>query len=103
MKFYGKICFSQTIETEPGVWEETEEIRHYAGDVIRRSSQYRQTSNLNDDISITNEISIVADQFANGNFYRIRWIEFCGAKWKVTNIDVQPPRLIIQTGGIFNG
>lgn len=102
MKYHGRVCFTVTEETAPGVWTETETIRHYQGDLIRRSSRFNQAQKVNDDIQITNEISIVADQFANHNFYNIRWIEFAGTKWKVSSVDVQPPRLILQTGGIYN-
>ena len=57
---------------------------------------------LNDNINIANEISIVADPYANGNFYAMRYVVFMGAKWKITNVRVAYPRLILTIGGIYN-
>ena len=58
---------------------------------------------FNDDIIISNEISIIADKFAYENFYAMKYVEYSGAKWKITNVEVQHPRLILTTGGIYNG
>ncbi|OLU39743.1 DUF7253 family protein [Ileibacterium valens] len=102
MKYYGRICFSETVETSPGVWTESYTIRNYFGDVVRRSSRYTPGQSINDNISITNDISIVADQFALNNFYNIRWIEFANSKWKITSVEVEPPRLILSIGELFN-
>lgn len=103
-KYYGNIGFLITEETTPGVWEETLVVQPYAGDILRSSSQYSPSSDkLNDDITIKNRISIVADPFAIGNFYNIRYVEWLGNKWKVTDVDVEYPRLILSIGGVYNG
>ena len=103
-KYYGNIGFLITEETSPGVWEETFVVHSYAGDILRSSSQQSPSSDkLNDDITIKNRISIVADPFAIGNFYNIRYVEWLGNKWKVTDVDVEYPRLILSIGGVYNG
>lgn len=103
-RFFGKIGFSDTAETKPGVWTSTIIERHYYGDVIRniRRLQGNQES-INSDVTISNEISIVADAYANENFHNIRWVEFMGAKWIVTSVEVQHPRLKLSVGGVYNG
>jgi hypothetical protein len=58
---------------------------------------------LNDNINMSNEISIVADPFANENFQSIKYIEYMGTLWRVNNVDVQYPRLILRMGGVYNG
>lgn len=102
-KYYGPIGFARTEETRPGVWEEKIEERYYRGDVIRNTRRLQSTDQVNDDLTVNNEISILADPFANGNFHSIRYACFMGSKWKVTNVDVQHPRLLLQLGGLFNG
>jgi len=103
-KYYGNIGFLITEEASPGVWEEHYVVQPYSGDVLRSSSQYSPSSEkLNDDISIKNRISIVADPFAIGNFYNIRYIEWLGNKWKVSDVEVEYPRLILSIGGVYNG
>jgi hypothetical protein len=102
-KFYDVIGFASHEETSPGVWEEVVTERKYYGDVGRNTFKYQSSSNLNDDINISNEISIVADEYANANFHAMRYIVIMGVKWKINNIDVQRPRLILTVGGVYNG
>lgn len=101
-KFFGKICYSVTEEVAPGVWEEKITEKNYCGDLLRNSRRLQQSSNLNDDINIANEISIISDPFAFENFHSMKYVEFMGAKWKISNIEVQYPRLILTLGGLYN-
>lgn len=101
-KFYGSIGFAETSKTAPGVWEETITEHTYAGDVVRNIRKLESGDHLNDDITISNIVSIVADPFANQNFHAIRYVNWMGANWKVTNVEVQRPRLILTIGGIYN-
>ena len=102
-KFCDVIGFVSTEETSPGVWEEVVTERTYYGDVGRNTFKYQSSGNLNDDINISNEISIVADAFANENFNAMRYVKFMGAKWKINNVEVRRPRLILNVGGVYNG
>jgi hypothetical protein len=102
-KFYGKIGYAETVETNPGVWQEQITERSYFGDLGRNTRMLQSSSQLNDNINISNEISIVADPFANQNFHLMRYVEFMGAKWKITNVEVKYPRLILTVGGVYNG
>lgn len=102
-KYFGKIGFATLTEIKPGVWKEIITEREYYGDVIRNTRRLQNANQLNDDINISNEISIVADPFARENFHSMRWVEYMGAKWKVSSVDVQYPRLVLTVGGIYNG
>lgn len=101
-KYCGKIGYATTIETTPGIWTEQITERTYYGDIIRNNRKLQSSGNINDNITISNEISIVADPFANENFHAIRYAEFMGSKWKVSNVDVQYPRLILSLGEVYN-
>ena len=102
-KYYGLIGYAETVETAPGVWKEQITERVYYGDVIRNSRRLQSTEHLNDDINISNQISIVADPYAINNFHSMRYAEFMDAKWKVSDIEVQYPRLLLTLGGVYNG
>lgn len=102
-KYFGKIGYSVTQETVPGVWEESVTERSYYGDLIKNTRRYQSADKVNDDLSISNEISILADPYAYENFHAMKYVEFMGAKWKVTNVEVQYPRLILTVGGVYNG
>lgn len=102
-KFFGAIGYAETKETTPGVWEEQITERTYYGDLIRNTRRLRTSDKLNDDINVTNEISIVADPFAYQNFHLMKYVAFMGAKWKIESVEVQYPRLILTIGGVYNG
>lgn len=102
-KFYGIIGYSVTEETSPGVWTESITERNYYGDVIRNTRRWQPGEGLNDNLTINNIISIVADPFAYQNFHAIRYIKWMGVSWKIDNIEVQRPRLILTIGGVYNG
>jgi predicted nuclease of restriction endonuclease-like (RecB) superfamily len=101
-KWCGKIGYVETVETSPGIFTEQITEKFYSGDVTRNVRKFQSGDKLNDNIDISNEISIVADPFAYDNFRFMRYIEFMGAKWKITNIEVRYPRLILTIGGVFN-
>lgn len=102
-KFYGPIGFAVSKETRPGVWQDEIVERKYRGDVNRISRRLQSTDQVNDDITISNEFSILADPFASGNFHSMRYIKYMGARWKVSNVEVKYPRLILTIGGLYNG
>ena len=101
-RWSGHIGFIAMSETKPGVWKEVATERKYYGDLIRNTRRLQSSGNVNDNVTISNEISIVADPFANENFHSIRYAEFMGTKWKVSSVDVQYPRLILSLGEVYN-
>lgn len=102
-KFYGKIGYANTVEIKPGVYEEQIVERFYYGDLIRNTRRLQSADQVNDDINISNEISIVADPYATNNFHTMRYAVFMGTKWKISNVEVSYPRLILTLGGVYNG
>lgn len=102
-KYYGEIGYAITQETRPGVTEEIIVAKPFCGEQLNTRSKWQTSSQVNDDIDISNQLSIVADPFAYQNFYNIRYIEFQGCKWKVTSVEIQRPRLILSIGGVYNG
>ena len=101
-KFYGDIGFGTSIETSPGVYEDQVTTRNYYGDLIKNTRRLESSGSVNDDVNILNQISIVADPYANENFYTMRYVKFMGAKWKISDVEVQYPRLILTIGGVYN-
>lgn len=102
-KFYGEIGYGEKVLVRPGVWEDTVVERSHYGDVIRNSRKLDENEKVNLDISVGNSISIVADAYANGHFFAMRYIRWMGALWIISNVDVQSPRLILRLGGVYNG
>ena len=103
-KWAGVIGFvNGTKETAPSVYKETFIERKYYGDVVKNNRRLVAADKVNDDISVQNQLSIVADPYAMNHFYSMKYATFCGAKWKVTDVQVEHPRLTLTLGGLWNG
>lgn len=103
MKWFGKIGFAETSETAPGVWEEVITENDYFGDLLQNTRRLESSGQVNDNLNISNRISILMDPYLSNHFHSIRYAEFAGTKWKVTSVDVQYPRLELSLGGVYNG
>lgn len=102
-KFFGGIGYAITEETAPGVYRDKVVEREYFGDVLTNSVRWQSGSSANDDLLINNKISIVADPFAYEHHHCIRYVKVMGVEWKVTNVEILQPRLILTVGGVYNG
>lgn len=104
MKYYGNIGFAETVETSPGVYTEQIVERTYYGDVLEYGRNLQSTNEgVNDNLRITNQLSIVADDKVYGNIGAIRYAEFMGVKWKVSTVRLNSPRLLLTLGDEWNG
>lgn len=101
-KWYGNVGFSETVEYEPGAWEPQIVDRPYYGDVMSNRWKRQNSGGVNDDINLSNQIGIVSDPYAVQHCSAITYVEFMGEKWKVTDVEVQFPRLILTIGGVWN-
>ena len=101
-RFCGVVGFAETKKTAPGVWSEVFSEHTYFGDVVRNTGRMNNNEGLNDDIVVNNSFSIVADAYALRNFHQIRYINWMGSNWKVTTVEVQPPRLVLTIDGVYN-
>lgn len=102
-RWYGKVGYIETVETEPGIWEEQETVREYYGEFVKKSSRFQVSGNVNDDRDVTVELSVVADPYLDLHFSSVRYVEFGGVRWKVNTIEPQRPRMILSLGGVYNG
>lgn len=102
-KYAGKIGFVLFDSSVPGVVKEVDSPKFYRGDLLENSRRLQSADQVNDNVTVNNRISIIADPYAKENFHAIRYAEFMGAKWKVTNISVEYPRLVLTLGGVYNG
>ena len=102
-KWFGKIGYAISAETEPGIWENTIVEREYFGDMTSDRRKRQSSGEVNDNINLANIISIIADPFAYQNCSDMVYAEIMGSKWKITDIEIQSPRLLLTVGGVYNG
>lgn len=107
-RFSGTVGFLKTKETDPknhpGVWTEVLAERRYFGDVLSSSRRWDQngSASLNDNLTINNRISIVADRFAKENLGAMKFVRWFGDTWEITNVELQYPRIILTIGGQYH-
>lgn len=104
-RFYGEVGYGDTVESPAGsgVWKDSITEIAYFGDVIRNTRKLDNGEKLNDDISVSNSISIVADDQAVKHFFKIKYVRWAGTLWTVTNVEVKSPRLVLSLGSVYNG
>lgn len=102
-RFHGAVGYAENVQTAPGVYRDVITERMYTGDVLRNTRQMREGEVLNNDISVSNSISIVADAYASEHFFAIRYVKWAGTLWTVTEVQVERPRLLLRLGGVYNG
>lgn len=102
-RFHGVVGYGTTVENAPGVWVDEIVEYPYRGDVVRNARKLEDGESLNKDISVSNSISILADQYAIDHFFKIKYVKWAGALWTVTTVEVRSPRLILSLGEVYNG
>lgn len=102
-KFYGPIGFIKSTNNSNGIWEDVTEEHYYKGDILKNIRKAVTSEHLHDNLDVNIRISIIADDYANQNFFAIKYVTWKGASWKVTSIDIERPRLILTIGGVYNG
>lgn len=104
-RFFGEVGYGESVETpsDSGVWVDVISEVQYFGDVIRNTRKLESGESLNDDITVNNSISIIADEYAIKHFFRIKYVRWAGVLWTITNVEVKSPRLILSLGSVYNG
>lgn len=87
-----------------GIWKPaSKEERYYYVEIIKNNRQYQAGEGINDNLLVKNRFSIIADPYAAKNFFAMKFIEWQGTRWKISDISVEYPRLILEIGGVWNG
>lgn len=104
-RFSGLIGYSSQIEVRPGIYKEQYVERSYKGEITQNRPRWDAGSGLNDDYTINNEISVIADAFAYHNFSVMRYVVWMDQAFEISSatIDTERHRIRISLGGVFNG
>lgn len=104
-RFHGRVGYGTSVETSSGsgVWDDVITERAYYGDVIRDVRNRQPAEDITPKLSVSNQISILADAYADDHFFAIKYVEWAGALWTVTNVEVQRPRLLLTLGEVYHG
>lgn len=102
-KYFGKIGYLRTEETSDGVYEEKITEKSYYGDVLNYYVKPSESSDgLNDNVRVSNKISIVSDSFAIKNVGYMKYLIWKGTRWKIQTAEIAYPRIILTLGDLYN-
>lgn len=102
-KFAGKIGFIKSVEKVPGLYENETIERPYTGDILQDIRRYSNTEVINDDLTLGNRFSVIADSYIYDNMYAMKYLIWRGVRWSITKVELQTPRIILTVGGTYNG
>ena len=104
MKFSGEAGFRlKDVEVEPDVYEPQLVSKIIKGDVVQnRYGRQNSDKSTIDNITITNQLSIVANQFLMKHISNLVYVKFQGVKWKVVSYNIKAPRIFVDLGGVYN-
>jgi len=104
MRVSGVIGYGIPTKIRPGVVEDVIVEKKFRGETVRPpSSGPDETAKVNDDLHVGVTISVVATAYHNTHVHLLRYISWQGQLWKVSNVEVQHPRLIMRLGGLYRG
>lgn len=102
-KFVGSVGYGFQKETSPGVYTDVIEEKQYYGDIMWNNRRFTTGPSVNDDLTMNQAFSVLADEYANSNATNIRYVKWNGMYWKVTSVELEPPRMKLYAGGVYNG
>ena len=104
-RFHGTVGFAEQTEVAPDVWESANITRrYYYGDILRSQKTFAATSSsTNDDVKVSNQISLISDSYMRSHIDAIRFVIFAGTPWKVTTVEIDDKRIIVTLGEVYNG
>lgn len=102
MRYSGEIGYYETEEVKPGYFKEKLIFRKAYGDVLRNTKRDQTSSTINEKLTISNSISVVADPYAREHYFNIRCAKWENCLWEVKSVEIQWPRLVLELGGIYN-
>ena len=102
-RFYGAVGYIDYEESAPDVIVEKPVEKMYKGEILSNTRRLNNGESINDTVTISNRISILADPYAQNHIHAMRYVKWAGVAWKVDSVDVEYPRLILSLGGVYNG
>lgn len=101
-KFHGKIGFVNS-KRQNGIYEYDVTEKTYYGDVLQNHRRWDNTDKANDNLDISEKISVFANDFMKKNIGFMKYAEYLGTMWEIKSVDLQYPRVILLLGGVYNG
>lgn len=100
-KYYDRLGFVFTSETDPGIWSPRHEEYLYGGDITQTTASWNDSNRINGDLEINHTLSLICDSFLTQNLFALRYACYCGRRWRIRKIEVRNPRMILTLGSEY--
>ena len=97
----GFLIYDENVQT--GVSKPVAVEKRYYGTVPDPGRRWSPNDHQNDDLTLSNQIKITANDYAFKHMSNIAYVHYMGGYWKVDSIRVQVPNIILNVGGVWNG
>lgn len=103
-RFHDKVGFLIPRDNqETGIADLVPVEKPYYGKILEHSRKWDSSDHVNDDLTISNQIAITANDYAFKHLSSIGYVRWNYAYWKVTSMRVKGPEIILTLGGVWNG
>jgi hypothetical protein len=97
------VGYVTSVSTTPGVFKDDKKEIRYDARIFQEQKQWKESDKVNSDLTLGHRVSIIANEYVCSHTSQIRYVIIHGVSWKVTNIVIQRPRVILTIGGVYNG
>lgn len=103
-KWFGNVGYVITEEdpNRPGIFVETLHPHRYCLEDVSKGIRNQDGQSVNKNLTVTNQVTFIADPYAFEHYSAIRYVEYLGVKWEVSTVQVKRPRLIMTLGEVYN-
>ena len=103
-RFHDKVGFLIPVDNqETGIATEHAVERPYYGRILEHSRRWDSSEHVNDDLTISNQIAITANDFAFQHMSSIGYVRWKRGCLKVSSLRVKGPEIVLTLGGVWNG
>ena len=103
-RFHDKVGFLIPIDDQrTGLSTNRVVERPYYGKILEHTRRWESTEHVNDSLSVSNQISITANDYAFKHMSCIAYVRFMGGYWKVSSVRIKGPEIVLTLGGVWNG
>lgn len=103
MRYSGKFGYGQSEEVRPGIWEDVITERDHIGDVVQTTEAFDVSGSVLPQYRTTTSVSVLSDGVLAESYKSLRYVTHAGERWSVASAVLQPPRLVVYIGEVYNG
>lgn len=98
-----KIGSATNQEVRPGIWEDVITERPALADIEQRTEAFNVEGNIIPEYRTTTSVSVLSQGAIKVNYSDLRYVLYAGVRWAPSTVVVDPPRMIIYLGEVYNG